>query len=348
MEPVKDTKQPLIYRPFPAPTRTKDAGLAGSDVLTLSDFSPAEIARVLDATAAVKTDPAKYSRAMAGKSAIMLFEKPSLRTRVTFEVGIAKLGGHAVYFDHSAQRLGERESVLDYGRNLERWVDLIIARVFSQQVLNELATAAKCPVINALSDLHHPCQALADVFTLREKLGDLRKVRLAYVGDGNNVCHSLMHACALTGASIVVVTPPDYEPMGEFVAEARGIADTTGATVTVTNDVGAIKGCHAVYTDVWVSMGQADMQGKRMKAFKAYQVNADLMARTGTDAYFMHCLPAHRGVEVTDDVIDSPRSIVYDEAENRMHAQNGLMTCLLSHSHETPGDAAANWKETES
>ncbi len=333
MEPVKDSKQPLIYRSFPAPTRTKDAGLAGSDVLTLADFSPAEIARVLDATAAVKADPAKYSRAMAGKSAIMLFEKPSLRTRVTFEVGIAKLGGHAVYFDHSTQRLGERESVQDYGRNLERWVDLIIARVFSQQVLNELATAAKCPVINALSDVHHPCQALADVFTLREKLGDLRNVRLAYVGDGNNVCHSLMHACALTGASIVVVTPPEYEPMSEFTAEARQIADKTGATATVTNDVGAIKGCHAVYTDVWVSMGQADMQGKRMKAFKAYQVNSELMARTGTDAYFMHCLPAHRGVEVTDDVIDSSRSIVYDEAENRMHAQNGLMTCLLSHSH---------------
>lgn len=333
MEPVKDSKQPLIYRPFPAPARTKDAGLTGSDVLTLADFSPAEIARVLDATAAVKADPATYSRAMAGKSAIMLFEKPSLRTRVTFEVGIAKLGGHAVYFDHSTQRLGERESVQDYGRNLERWVDLIIARVFSQQVLNELATAAKCPVINALSDVHHPCQALADVFTLREKLGDLRKVRLAYVGDGNNVCHSLMHACALTGASIVVVTPPDYEPMAEFTAEARQIADKTGAAVTVSNDVGAIKGCHAVYTDVWVSMGQADMQGKRMKAFKAYQVNAELMARTGTDAYFMHCLPAHRGVEVTDDVIDSSRSIVYDEAENRMHAQNGLMTCLLSNSH---------------
>ncbi|MFZ4573406.1 MAG: ornithine carbamoyltransferase [Phycisphaerales bacterium] len=329
MEPVKDARPPMVYRPFPAPQRAKGAGLRGSDVLTLNDFSPGEIAEILDATGVIKREPARGSRVLAGRSAIMLFEKPSLRTRVTFEVGISKLGGHAMYFDHSAHLLGEREAVHDYGKNLERWVDLIIARVFSQQVLNELAASAGCPVINALSDVHHPCQALADVFTLRERIPDLRRAHLAYIGDGNNVCHSLMHACALTGASISVITPAGYEPMTEFVDEAQAIAATTGSTVRVTNDVNAVRGCHAVYTDVWVSMGQADMQGKRMKAFKDYQANAQLMAIAGPDAYFMHCLPAHRGVEVTDEVIDSPRSIVYDQAENRMHAQNGLMACLF-------------------
>jgi ornithine carbamoyltransferase len=325
-------KHPIAYPAFPAPVRAKDCGLSGSDMLTLNDFSPLEIEQILDAAAKFKADPRAFSTALAGKSAIMLFEKPSLRTRVTFEVGLSKLGAHAMYFDHSAQRLGERESVRDYGRNLERWVDVIIARVFSQQVLNELAASAKCPVINALSDLHHPCQALADVMTLREKLGTLKGAKVSYVGDGNNVCHSFMHACALTGAHCVIVTPPGYEPMSEFVAETKAIGASTGSELTVSNDVGVLKGCSAVYTDVWVSMGQADLQGKRMKDFAKYQVNSALMSIAGPDALFMHCLPAHRGVEVTDDVIDSPNSVVYDQAENRMHAQNGLMLRMLSDS----------------
>lgn len=330
MDDVKDVRQPMMYRPYPAPVRKKGGGLKGSDVLTLADFEPQEIREIFDTTRKMKASPESYRTALAGKSVIMLFEKPSLRTRITFEVGIQRLGGHALFFDHGGQRLGERESVRDYGRNLDRWVNLIIARVFSQQVLNELADASAVPVVNALSDLHHPCQALADLLTLEEKLGDLRNVRFAYVGDGNNVCHSLMHAAALTGAHLTVVTPPDFEPLPEFVREASSMGKATGATIEVTNDRSKLRGAQAVYTDVWVSMGQADQQGKRMSVFKAYQVNAELMAMAAPGALFMHCLPAHRGVEVTDEVIDAPTSVVYDQAENRMHVQNGLLIRLLS------------------
>lgn len=329
MTSIKDNKNPLTYRPFPAPVRAPGASMAGSHVLTLTDFSPVEISAMLDAATRIKTSPVGSVRPLAGKSIIMLFEKPSLRTRITFEVGIARLGGHPIYFDHGTQRLGERESVFDYAKNLERWVDGIVARVYSQQVLNEMASATRVPVINALSDLYHPCQALADYLTLREKRGDLRKARLAYVGDGNNVCHSLMHAAALLGSHLVVITPEGYEPLPSETELSQRIAATTGGTITISNDPTSVKGCHAVYTDVWVSMGQADLQGKRMKAFKRYQVDSSLMATAGPEAMFMHCLPAHRGVEVTDDVMDSPLSVVYDQAENRLHAQNGLLSLLF-------------------
>ncbi len=328
MNAVKDT--PLLYRPYPAPVRAAGTAMAGSDVLTLMDFSPAEITSILDEAQRIRSAPPGSERPLAGKSIIMLFEKPSLRTRITFEVGIARLGGHPIYFDHGTQRLGERESVFDYAKNLERWVDGIVARVYSQQVLNELAAATRVPVVNALSDLYHPCQALADYLTLRERFGDLHRVRLAYVGDGNNVCHSLMHAAALLGSHLVVVTPEGYEPLASELVAARAIAATTGGSIMVTRDPSDVKGCQAVYTDVWVSMGQADLQGKRMKAFKGYQVDGSMMALAGPDAAFMHCLPAHRGVEVTDEVMDSKNSIVYDQAENRLHAQNGLLSLLFA------------------
>ncbi len=311
------------------PRRAPGAGLPGSDLLTLSDYSMEEVRRVLETGRKFKSSPAAYRDAMEGKTAILLFEKPSLRTRISFEVGLRKLGAGAVYMDHGQQRLGERESVVDYGRNLERWVDCIIARVYSQQTIEELAWATRVPVINALSDLYHPCQALADVMTVREKFPTTERPRVAFVGDGNNVCHSLMHACAMTGVSVTAITPKGYEPLPEVAEQARRCGEATGAKVDVTNDVSAVQGAHAVYTDVWLSMGQADAQGKRMKAFAKYRVDAEMMSRAGPEAIFMHCLPAHRGVEVTDEVIDSPRSVVYDQAENRMHAQCGLLIELF-------------------
>lgn len=325
--------------------RAAGSGLTGADVVSLSHFDRAEVTRILGRAQEIKRTPRAFARALEGRSAIMLFEKPSLRTRVSFQVGLARLGGSSVYMDHATQRLGERESVYDYGKNLERWVDLIIARVYSQKVIEELAAASRVSVINALSDLHHPCQALADAMTIAEhhcagRIEDMGQVKVAYVGDGNNVCHSLMHACTLLGAKMVVVTPKGYEPNGEIVRECEAFASASGGALEVTNSVNGVAGANVVYTDVWMSMGQADATGKRLRAFASYRVDADMMAKAasgtkpGTTTTFMHCLPANRGVEVTDEVIDSPASVVFDQAENRMWAQNGLMVEIL----ETTGD----------
>lgn len=313
------------------PARRTAPSLAGADLLSIESLSPAQFASIMDLASKFKARPAAYRDALRGKSVILLFEKPSLRTRISFEVGVAKLGGHAIYMDHAGQRLGQRESVHDYGKNLERWVDCIVPRVFSHEILEELAAASRVPVINALSDRFHPCQALADLFTLRERFGDLRRVRLCFIGDGNNVCHSLMHAACLAGTSITVVTPEGYEPAPDVVHDCRAFAAASGAAFALSHDPEAVRGHDAVYTDVWASMGAPQEEaGRRMNAFAPYQVNAELMARAGRRALFMHCLPAHRGVEVTDEVLDSSRSIVYDQAENRMHAQNALLHLLLA------------------
>lgn len=305
--------------------------LRGKDLLTLASLSGVQIRLLMDLAANVKADVRSHSKAIEGKTAIMTFEKPSLRTKVTFEVGIQKLGGIAIYMDQSASKLGERESIKDYAKNLERWVDCIIARVFSQQALEELALHSRAPVINALSDRFHPCQALADVFTLRERLGTLAGARLAYVGDGNNVCHSLMHAATLLGVDMTVVTPPGRAPAADVAGECQRFAAVSGAKLAIGTDINLIAGHHAVYTDVWISMGASDKGGSEM--FRPYQVNGELMAIAGrgmaTPAYFMHCLPAHRGMEVTDEVIDSAASIVYDQAENRMHVQNALLMAVI-------------------
>lgn len=306
------------------------AGLArGADLLTLTSLASDDVHDLFELTHRIKRDFRPFAAALEHKHVAMIFEKPSLRTRITFEVGVGRLGGQAIYMDQSSSRLGERESVRDYAKNLERWVHGIVARVFSHRALEQLAEHSSVPVINALSDRFHPCQALADFFTLHERLGDLRKVRLAFVGDGNNVCHSLMHAAALTGASMVVVTPRGYGPEQGVVTECQSIAASSGSKIEVTSDATAVQGSNAVYTDVWVSMGQAEQAAKRMKAFGDYQVDRDLMAQAGPQALFMHCLPAQRGVEVTDEVIDSPNSVVYDQAENRLHVQMALMLRLL-------------------
>ena len=264
----------------------------------------------------------------------MIFEKPSLRTRTTFEVGITSLGGFAVYLEHTKPRLGEREAIKDIARNLERWVHGIVARTFAHESVLELAANATIPVINALTDLYHPCQALADYFTLHEKFGDLKGLKLAFVGDGNNVCHSLMILGAKLGASVRVATPPGYEPKPEVLETARAFAAETGSTVETFHDpIQAVAGANAVYTDVWTSMGQEFAAHLRNQVFAPYRVTKDLMAVADPGALFMHCLPAHRGQEVTDEVIDSPQSVVYDQAENRLHAQKALMLLLMQDAH---------------
>ena len=312
-----------------------DAPLAPfpEDLLGMADLDPRQVMAVLDAAAEYKADPASFAGVLAGEAAVMMFEKPSLRTRLSFEIGLGKLGAQVVFYDLGGQKLGTRESVKDYAKNLERWCGVIVSRVFDHGVLMELAEHASVPVINALSDLEHPCQTLADLLTLREAFGSLRGLRIAYVGDGNNVCHSLMLGAALTGMHLTVVTPKGFQPQYGVITRALKQAERTGATIHVTQDLGAIRGHHAVYTDAWVSMGQGHQQAIRDGEFEHLRVDDDVMAMAseGLDrpARFMHCLPAHRGEEVTDAVIDGPHSLVYDQAENRMHAQVGLVLHLL-------------------
>lgn len=303
---------------------------SGRDLLSLGACSSDQVRQVLDVADALKREPGAHGQALAGTASVLLFEKPSLRTRVSLEVGIARLGGTAVYLDHKDDRIGAREAIKDYALNLERWVDCIIARTYSHDTLVELAEHARIPVVNALSDLEHPCQALADLMTLREHRGGLDGAHLAYVGDGNNVCHALLLGCALLGVSITVVGPAGYEPDAGVVELARERAAISGSSVTVSADIAAIAGCDAVYCDTWTSMGRGDEAGARLGAFGAYRVDDELMAIAGPDALFMHCLPAKRGVEVTDAVIDGPRSVVYDQAENRMHTQNALLMLVLT------------------
>jgi ornithine carbamoyltransferase len=261
---------------------------------------------------------------------VLFFEKPSLRTRLTFEAGINSLGGSSFFVDQTQSRLGARESLSDVAHNLERWIDGVVLRTFAHETVTEMAQHASIPVINALSELEHPCQAMADMQTLQEHFGDLHNVRLAYVGDGNNVAHSLMLAVASLGASISVGTPAGYEPHADITSAAEKIAAVTGSTVLVTNDpVEAVAGADAVYTDVWASMGQEAEAAQRRKIFMPFQVNQKLFSKAAKHAVFMHCLPAHRGDEVAGSVIDSPRSVVFDQAENRLHIQKAIMVMLL-------------------
>ena len=302
-----------------------------SDLLTGAEWSAAHVQELFRLAADVKAHPDRYKTALAGRSLAMIFEKPSLRTRVTFEVGIVSLGGTAIYLDHADTHLGDRESVPDVARCLSRWVQGIVARVFSQEALEVLAAHATVPVINALSDVYHPCQTLCDFFTLEEKFGSARGLKLAYHGDGNNVCHSLMVAGARVGAHLRIATPAGYEPDATIVAAARKDAAATKGTIELFRaPEEAVSGAHAVYTDVWASMGQENEAEARAAIFAPYQVNAKLMSLAAPDSVFLHCLPAHRGSEVTDEVMESPRSIVFDEAENRLHVQKAILLMLLS------------------
>ena len=257
----------------------------------------------------------------------MILEKPSLRTRVAFELGMIQLGGHALYFGPSEVELGRREGVKDVARNLSRWVDAVMVRGFLHQTALELAEQASIPVLNGLTDFEHPCQALSDYLTLREHWGTLTGKTLAWVGDGNNVAHSLMYGAARLGVRMRIATPPGYEPDRSAVSEAR----RDGGDIVLTHDPEqAVSGANAVYTDVWASMGHEDEAEERQEVFRSYQVNSELLRLAGPQVLFMHCQPARRGQEMTDEVIDSPRSIVYDQAENRLHMQKAILLALLS------------------
>jgi ornithine carbamoyltransferase len=306
------------------------AELWSRDLVSSRDLSPAQAEAILNLTAVVKARPADFRSALAGKHIVMFFEKASLRTRLTFEAGMTGLGGTVTFVDQTKERLGERETLSDVAHNLERWVHAIVLRTYSHETVEDMAQHSSIPVINALSNLEHPCQALADYFTLQERFGDLKKVTLAYVGDGNNVSHSLMLTAATLGSKIRVATPKGYEPEEEIVTTARAIATQTGAIIEVMNDAkAAVAGADAIYTDAWHSMGWEHEAAQRSKVFARYQVNEKLVAGAAEHAIYMHCLPAHRGQEITDEVMDSPQSVVFDQAENRMHVQKAILLLLL-------------------
>lgn len=302
------------------------------DFISLHDWSPAEIAALLRQAADLKAkQKAGVPHALLpGKTLALIFEKPSLRTRVTFEAGMTQLGGHAIYLAHQDIRLGERETVADVARNLCRWVDGIVARTFRHEVVVELAEHASVPVINGLTDLLHPCEILGDLLTIQEKRGSLAGCRVAFIGDGNNVANSWCTGAAKTGVHLTIACPRGYEPEPGILHQAREDAKRTEARIQVVHEAAAAaRGADVLYTDVWTSMGQEEERAKRVKVFQPFQVNRALVELARPDVLVMHCLPAHRGEEITDEVVDGPHSVVFDEAENRLHAQKALLVTLL-------------------
>ncbi|NOZ26624.1 MAG: ornithine carbamoyltransferase [Chloroflexi bacterium] len=301
--------------------------------LSIADLTPEELWRILRLARELKDEwlAGGNRPLLRGKVLGLLFQKPSLRTRVSFHMGMIHLGGDAIYLSPQEIRLGERESVPDVARVLSRYVDGIMARVFAHAHVEQLAAHSRVPVINGLSDYNHPCQALADLLTIWERKGRLEGVRLAYVGDGNNVARSLAFAAALTGIHLVIASPEGYQLDEETVALARSLAERGGGQVTLTTDpLAAVRDADVIYTDVWTSMGQEAEAERRRQVFPPYQVNADLVSRARPDVIVMHCLPAHRGEEITDDVADGPHSVLFDQAENRLHAQKGLLVRLMA------------------
>ena len=313
-----DKETPPLSRPSTLPHR---------HVISLHDLVPAEIEFLLKVGQSVKARPSRFRSALEGRTLAMLFEKPSLRTRVTFEVGMEQLGGKALYLGPQEVGLGKRESVKDVARNLSRWVDAVAVRAFAHQTVMELAANASIPVINALSNFEHPCQALGDFLTLLEHKGPLEGKTLAWVGDGNNVAHSLIYGAARLGVRMRIATPAGYEPDRSVVADAK----REGGDIALTHDaLEAVVGADAVYTDVWTSIGFEDEAESREEVFRPYQVNAQLLRAAGPQVTFMHSQPARRGEEVTDEVMDSPCSLVYDQVENRLHMQKAILLALLS------------------
>ncbi|PKG39573.1 ornithine carbamoyltransferase [Psychromonas sp. Urea-02u-13] len=277
----------------------------------------------------LKANPTKYAQALAGKSVVTLFEKQSLRTRVSFDIGINKLGGHAVYLDQANGAMGSREDVKDFAANISRWADCIVARVYDHKTLVEMQQYSSVPVINSLCDLYHPCQGMADFLTIAQNYDDVSKVKLAYIGDGNNVTHSLFIAGAILGATVTAVCPIGHSPDAQIIKQAQDIAAKTGGTITVTNTVEDIKGYDVVYGDTWLSMGD-DTPLEQIKAkFMPYQINQALLDSTGIK-HILHCQPAHRGLDITSEVMDGPASLIFDQAENRMHIQNAIMLTLIN------------------
>jgi ornithine carbamoyltransferase len=301
------------------------------DFLSIDDLSPSELLKLLGDADAVKADTGSWADVIARKQVALIFEKPSTRTRVSFEVAVTSMGGDAVVLRGDELQLGRGETIEDTGRVLSRYVDAIVVRTFGQDRLERLADSSTVPVVNALSDFEHPCQCLADLQTLREKKGSLEGLAFAYIGDGNNVAHSLMFGGAKTGMDVRIATPPGYEPYPQVIERSVEIAAETGGKLTVTNVVAeAVTGAEVLYADVWTSMGQETESEKRREEFRRFQVNADMISKAHPDVIVMHCLPAHRGEEITADVMDGPRSVVWDQAENRLHSQRALLAWLLS------------------
>jgi ornithine carbamoyltransferase len=300
-------------------------------LVSLRDYSRAEILEILDLARRMKADPGAFREALRGRTLAMIFQKASTRTRVSFEAGMYQLGGHAMNLSGGDIQLRRGETVPDTARVLSRYVDAIMARVYAHEDIEEMARCASIPVINGLSDLSHPVQALADFMTLLEHRGTLEGARIAYVGDGNNVCHSLMLGAAKLGVGMSVAAPEGYDPNPGIVASAARSAQESGtpAAIVTRDPMEAVKGADAVYTDVWTSMGQEEESAARVAAFQGYMVTEKMMASAGRNAVFMHCLPAHRGEEVAAEVMDGPRSVVFDQAENRLHAQKAVLALLI-------------------
>jgi ornithine carbamoyltransferase len=306
--------------------------MAISDLVSIRDLSPAEMEYFLFLGRQIKARASAYDDALRGKTLAMIFEKPSLRTRVSFDVGIHQLGGFSIYLSPAEIDLGKRESVHDVAKNLERMVQGVMIRTFAHETVEEMAAFCEIPVINGLSDFSHPCQAVADYLTMEEVKGRVKELKIAFVGDGNNVAHSLLFGGAQLGAKVSIATPPGYEPHADAIDWATRRASLTGGTVLLTNEPEtALAGADVVYTDVWTSMGQESQAEQRKEVFRPYQVNRKLFSLARRDAVFMHCLPAHRGEEVTADVIDSTQSVVFQQAENRLHAQKAILVELMQH-----------------
>jgi ornithine carbamoyltransferase len=337
---VSSQPQPQTTQVVTPPATTT---FPGRDLISIRDLSPIEVETIFHLAGLLKARPSNFRTALAGKQMVMFFEKQSLRTRLTFEAGMASMGGNAFFMDQTAGRLDAREKLSDIAHNVERWIDAIVLRTYAHSTVEGMAEHACVPVINALSDLEHPCQALADYFTLMERFGDLKKICLAYVGDGNNVAHSLLLLAATLGSKIRIATPEGYGPDTQIVADAQDIAQQTGAMIEILNDPKqAVDGADAVYTDAWTSMGHEHEEQERNQIFPPYQVNQKLVAGAAPHAVFMHCLPAHRRMEITDEVMDSDRSVVFDQAESRLHVQKAILLLLLGGKVGRPNSRNAN------
>ena len=315
------------------PVTSDTAVMRGRDFLSVRDFTSDELNSLLSLAREIKANPAPFAGALKGQTLAMIFEKPSLRTRVSFDVGIQQLGGFSVYLSPAEINLGKRESIHDVAKNLERMVQAIMIRTFGHDIVMDMASHAAIPIINGLTDFSHPCQAMADYLTILELKGGLRGVKVAFIGDGNNVANSLLFAGVRFGAHVSVATPKGYEPLPAVIDWVRKNEAVTGSSCTITHDpTEAVRDADVIYTDVWASMGQEAEAAERKSIFQSYQVNRELMGHAKKDAVFMHCLPAHRGEEVAADVIDSPQAVVFQQAENRLHAQKAIMLALMGRS----------------
>lgn len=314
-----------------APKKVKSQPFESKDFLSLKELSASDIETIFKLADKMKKKPQSFYGKLKGKTLALLFQKPSIRTRVSFEVGMAQLGAYAVYMDPQEMPLGERESIKDVARVLARYCDAVVTRTYLHSDVEEFAQYSRVPVINGLSDAYHPCQTLADLFTIREKFKAIQKMNIAYIGDGNNVLNSLLYGASKVGANLAIATPRGYEPSEEILRDIKLISKESGSKITLSNNpFTAIKNAHAIYTDVWVSMGQEKQRDQRIRDFQPFQVNHAIIGKAPKDAVIMHCLPAHRGEEITDDVIEDQRSVIFDQAENRLHTQKALIYLLLT------------------